>query len=241
MGSEKGYDDEKPLHKVHLERYGIAKTPITNAQYRLFVEATGQRAPEHWNGGNIPRGLENHPVVNVAWHDVLAYCRWLSDVTGKSVTLPSEAEWEKAARGGLPPSVPPDGGEVKGQREYPWGNAWKEGYCNSSELGVEGTTPVGIFPEGASPYGCLDMVGNVWEWTRSLWGKNVGKPDFKYPYRADDGRENLETGNEVLRVLRGGAFDGYRYRARCAYRLRNVPDYGSASGGFRVVVSLSRA
>jgi formylglycine-generating enzyme required for sulfatase activity len=230
MGSENITDDEKPVHKVSLERYWIAKVPITNAQYRLFVEATGHAAPRHWENGNISRGLESHPVVRVTWHDAMAYCRWLSEVTGKSITLPSEAEWEKAARGGLlPPSVPPGGGEVKGGREYPWGDAWKEGYCNSSELGVGGTTPVGIFPEGASPYGCLDMAGNVWEWTRSI---------FKvYSYRTEDGREDLEAGNEGRRVVRGGAFNYYEGGARCAYRFRNYPSNDDTYRGFRVVVA----
>lgn len=108
-------------------------------------------------------------------------------------------------------------------------------------MGVEGTTPVGIFPEGASPYGCLDMVGNTWEWTRSLWGKDINQPDFKYPYRADDGRENLEAGNNPLRVLRGGAFHNKQLSARCAYRYRHSPRDGSGSRGFRVMVFLSRA
>ena len=220
MGGER-YDDEKPIHKVDLERYWIAKTPVTNAQYRLFVEATGRAAPTHWENGSIQRGMESHPVVNVTWHDALAYCRWLSKATGKVITLPSEAEWEKAARGGVD------------KREYPWGDAWKEGYCNSDELGVNGTTPVGIFPEGKSPFGCLEMVGNVWEWTRSHWGR-------AYPYVVDDGRENLEAGNDVLRVLRGGSFNLNRDLARCAYRNYRSPDHWSVSLGFRVVVSLSR-
>ncbi|MGC9396713.1 MAG: SUMF1/EgtB/PvdO family nonheme iron enzyme [Anaerolineae bacterium] len=220
MGGER-YDNEKPVHKVHLERYWMAKVPTTNAQYRLFVEATGHEAPRHWENGNAPRGLESHPVVNVTWHDALAYCRWLSEVTGKSITLPSEAEWEKAARG------------TADKREYPWGNAWKEGYCNSDELGVQSTTPVGIFPEGVSPYGCLDMGGNVWEWTRSIFRD--------YPYQTDDGRENLEAGNDPLRVLRGGSFYHYQNYARCAYRLRSSPDLRNADFGFRVLVSLSRA
>ncbi len=251
MGSEKGYNNEKPIHKVYLDRYGIAKTPITNAQYRLFVEATGQSAPRHWNDGNIPRGLESHPVVHVTWHEAIAYCQWLTEKIQEAggkirvwregsveeefllpaacvVRLPSEAEWEKAARGAVD------------EREYPWGDAWKEGHCNSRELGVEGTTPVGIFPEGASPYGCLDMVGNVWEWTRSLWGKDWEKPDFKYPYRDEKEREDLEAGDGVLRVLRGGSFDHNRIYARCASRYGYYPYHGYDSIGFRVVVSLSR-
>jgi formylglycine-generating enzyme required for sulfatase activity len=225
MGSERGHSDERPVHKVHLERYWIAKVPTTNAQYRLFVEATGREAPHYWENGKIPRGLESHPVVNVTWRDALAYCRWLSEVTGNSITLPSEAQWEKAARG------------HQDKREYPWGMDWKEGHCNSDELGVQGTTPVGIFPEGASPYGCLDLVGNVWEWTRSLWGRSWNKPDFKYPYDPEDGRENLTADDEWLRVLRGGSFYYHQNLARCASRHWNFPLDWSRNLGFRVVVS----
>ena len=168
-------------------------------------------------------------MVNVTWHDALAYCDWWSAVTGKPITLPSEAEWEKAARG------------AADKREYPWGEAWKEGYCNSRELDVGDTTPVGIFPEGISPCGCLDMAGNVWEWTRSLWGKSFMNPDYRYSYRADDGRENLEAGNDNLRVLRGGSFADVRLNARCACRSGDYPYHWSRDYGFRVAVSPSRA
>ncbi|MDX9955950.1 MAG: SUMF1/EgtB/PvdO family nonheme iron enzyme [Anaerolineae bacterium] len=228
MGSEQITDDEKPIHRVYLDRYWIAKTPVTNAQYRFFVEANGHQAPGHWENGKIPRGLENHPVVRVTWHDALAYCRWLSEVTGKPITLPSEAEWEKAARG---PALSVVEG-TQDQREYPWGMNWKEGYCNSSELGVASTTPVGIFPEGASPYGCLDLVGNVWEWTRSHWKD--------YPYASRDGREELEAGDATHRVLRGGAFYDSRSRARCSYRDWNYPYNMHDYSGFRVVVAPPR-
>ena len=240
MGSEKGQEREKPVHKVYLERYGMAKTPITNAQYRLFVEARQHEPPSHWESGKVPRSLESHPVANVTWHDALAYCRWLSEVTGKSMTLPSEAEWEKAASWGVGVIL----GDRPQKREYPWGDAWKEGHCNSNELGVNDTTPVGIFPEGASLYGCLDMVGNVWEWTRSLWGPWDGKEvklQFGYPYRADDGRENLEADDKWLRVLRGGSFSYNQYYARCACRSGGSPYNWYTYSGFRVVVSLSRA
>jgi formylglycine-generating enzyme required for sulfatase activity len=211
MGGEQ-YSHEKPVHKVHLERYWMAKTPVTNAQYRLFVEATGRKAPMHWENGKIPRGLENHPVVNVTWHDALAYCRWLSEVIGKPISLPSEAEWEKAARG------------AKDKREYPWGNTFAKDKCNSEESGIKGTTPVGKYsPAGDSPFGCADMVGNVWEWTRSLWGKDWQKPEFKYLYDPHDGREKLEAADNVRRVLRGGAFNNSRSYARCAYRDWDLP------------------
>lgn len=225
MGSEKGDSDEKPVHKVHLERYWIAKTPVTNAQYQLFVAATGHESPKHWESRKIPRGLESHPVVEVSWRDALAYCHWLSEVTGKAITLPSEAEWEKAARGSAD------------RREHPWGDTWDATKCNNDALGIGATTPVGIFPEGASPYDCLDMVGNVWEWTRSLRGKDWQHPSFKYPYRADDGRENLKAGLDMLRVVRGGAFVDNQSNARCAYRRGLNPFNRDWYFGFRVVVS----
>jgi formylglycine-generating enzyme required for sulfatase activity len=212
-------------HRIHLERFQIARVAVTNAQYRFFVEATEHQVPDHWEDARPPRGLESHPVVNVSWHDAIAYCRWLSEVTGKAITLPSEAQWEKAARGD------------KDKREYPWGDEWDETRCNTDELGLGDTTPVGIFPEGASPYGCLDMAGNVWEWTISLWGKDWERPEFKYPYDPVDGRENLEAGDDMLRVLRGGSFSNARHYARCASRYWYDPYARDGLSGFRVVVS----
>jgi formylglycine-generating enzyme required for sulfatase activity len=226
MGSEKGRGNESPLHRAYLGGFRIARVPITNAQYRIFVEATGHRAPRHWEDGRVPRDLESHPVTNVSWYDAMAYCRWLSQMLDRLVVLPSEAQWEKAARGD------------QGGREYPWGDEWDESKCNTDELGLAGTSPVGIFPDGASPYGCLDMVGNVWEWTRSLWGKRFNEPDFTYPYRHDDGRENQEAGNEVLRVVRGGSFEDGGYMVWCAYRYRRDPSICWDLGGFRVAASL---
>ena len=158
-------------HRVLLDDYAIARVPITNAQYQLFVEGALHEPPEDWNGKRAPRGRELHPVVGVSWHGALVYCRWLSEVTRKPIALPSEAEWEKAARGS------------DDTRAYPWGEAFDAALCNV-EGAFGGTTPVGIFAKGASPYGCLDMAGNVWEWTRSRYAS--------YPYQADDGREQLE-------------------------------------------------
>jgi formylglycine-generating enzyme required for sulfatase activity len=253
MGGEQ-YDDEQPVHQVHLERYWISRVPITNAQYRFFVEETGREPPRHWEDGRVPRDKESHPVVYVTWHDALAYCRWLEekwrgvgsklrvwtstgieeenlDLSSFNLQLPSEAEWEKAARG------------AADRREYPWGEAWREGHCNTDELGVNDTTPVGIFPEGTSPYGALEMAGNVWEWTRSLWGPWDGesissaKLQFGYPYDREDGRENLDADDKWLRVMRGGSCFLDRDFARCAFRLWYPPSDRSYFDGFRVVVS----
>jgi formylglycine-generating enzyme required for sulfatase activity len=150
-------DNEQPQHTLSLPDYYLAKTPVTNAQYAAFVQATTyHRQPGGWEHGKPPKGREDHPVVNVTWHDAVTYCRWLSEVTGRPYRLPSEAEWEKGARGS-------DG------RIYPWGNQWDAKRCNTRESGKRDTTPVGAFPEGASPYGLLDMAGNVWEWTRSVY------------------------------------------------------------------------
>ncbi len=219
MGSE-DVESEK-LHQVSLDSYLIARVPITNVQYQVFVEKTGYEAPSHWEEGHPPKGAESHPVVNVNWADALEYCRWLSRATSKHITLPSEAEWEKAARGD------------KDKRTYPWGDTFDPAKCNCGELGLFETTPVGVFAEGASPYGVLDMAGNVWEWTRSLYD---GYPyPTKGPVRAQ--REDLAASGAEARVLRGGAFlDGARL-VWCAVRNGDLPYYRYGFIGFRIVAS----
>jgi formylglycine-generating enzyme required for sulfatase activity len=217
-------DAEQPQHTLYLPDYHLAKTLVTNAQYTAFVQATGHKQPGHWTEGKPPEGKEDHPVVNVSWYDAMAYCRWLAEVTGKPYRLPSEAEWEKGARGS-------DG------RIYPWGNQWDAKRCNA-DRGLQGdTTPVGAYPQGASPYGLLDMAGNVWEWTQSLWGENSEQPAFKYPYNPGNGRENLKASNDFLRVLRGGSFDFSARRARCAYRGWSYSNLFGWNYGFRIAVS----
>jgi formylglycine-generating enzyme required for sulfatase activity len=160
-------------------------------------------------------------VVRVSWYDAVAYCNWLAEVAGRPYRLSREAEWEKGARGN-------DG------RTYPWGNQWEAQRCNASEGRKKDTTPVGAYPQGANPYGLLDMAGNVFEWTRSLWGEHQKEPSFKYPYDPADGREDLDAPGSVDRVLRGGAFNSNRRRVRCAFRLRCPPNYRPGSLGFRV-------
>ena len=161
------------------------------------------------NGSNLP-------VVGVCWFEAQAYCKWLSRETGLAYRLPSEAEWEKAARGHT--------GCL-----WPWGNEWDAQKCNclESSEAFRSTTPVGMYPHGASPFGVLDMVGNVWEWTSSLYQT--------YPYDSQDGRE--EPASPGLRVLRGGSWYNNRFVARCAYRDRLVPGYFNLSIGFRLLLS----
>jgi formylglycine-generating enzyme required for sulfatase activity len=226
MGSEK-YDREKPVHQVNLPEYCIGKHPVTNAEYKRFLDETGHPAPPRWEENNYPAGKANHPVVYVTWRDAQAYCQWLSQKTGKKYRLPTEAEWEKAARG---PST-----GAQDARDYPWGNEFDKAKCNTSESGIGTTTPVGIYLDGASPYGALDMAGNVWEWCSSRWGKDWQKPDFGYPYRADDGREDLQSND--LRMLRGGSWLNSRDNARCASRIGINPDNRLNFVGFRVAES----
>lgn len=206
MGAE-DYDDEKPIHHVVLPEFYMAKYPITNAQYKQFVDAENHRTPRHWKNSKIPANKDDHPVVWVSWHDAMAFCQWAG------VQLPSEAQWEKAARG-------TDG------RVYPWGNELPTAeLCNFWDSRIGDTTPIGDYPKGASPFGCLDMAGNVWEWTSSLY-----KP---YPYVPDDGRENQKDGGR--RTWRGGSFVSDDLNVGCAYRNFNNPDNSYNNAGFRVM------
>jgi formylglycine-generating enzyme required for sulfatase activity len=188
--------------------------PVTNVQYLAFVLATGYERPKHWEGGRPPKGKKDHPVVYVSWHDAVAYCKWLAEVTGKPYRLPTEAEWEKGARG-------TDG------RIYPWGDKFDKDKCNIEKSGIGGTTPVDKYPNGVSPYGLLDMAGNVWEWTSS---------SFKsYPYDPEDGRE----GSGVLSggALRGGSWNGDSGRARASCRGVGPPVRRTAYWGYRCGMS----
>ncbi|GIK10042.1 MAG: hypothetical protein BroJett001_21080 [Chloroflexota bacterium] len=221
-------DDEKPKGGIDIPYdYWMARFPITNAQYNDFIAPVKAKHPvENWSK------IKDHPVVNVTWNHAMSFCMWLNDEfahelpDGYTFRLPTEAEWEKAARG------------VDG-RIYPWGNAFDAKKCNTEEGKKGGTTPVGLYsPQGDSPYGCADMAGNVWEWTRSLWGTDWGEPAFKYPYRFDDRREDESADKSILRVLRGGSFDFDSRNARCSCRSLDDPDdFFSDYFGFRVCAS----
>jgi formylglycine-generating enzyme required for sulfatase activity len=207
-------DSERPQHIVELSEYFIGKYPVTNAEYQAFIREAEYNPPRHWDSNKYPEEKGDHPVVNVSWKDAVSYCEWLSKKTGKTYRLPTEAEREKAARGAE--------GWI-----YPWGNEWDPNKLNSAEGGAGDTTPAGQYsPVGDSPYGCADMAGNVWEWCGSLF-----KP---YPYRSDDGREDLKA--KGLWVFRGGAFRGNR-GTRCACRNGARPDYHIRDLGFRVARS----
>jgi formylglycine-generating enzyme required for sulfatase activity len=219
---EKGwFADEQPQHERTLPAFEIGRYPLTNAEYAAFVRATDHAPPRHWREGQLPDELADHPVVNVTWHDARAYVDWLREETGQPYRLPSEAEWEKAARG--------DDGRL-----WPWGEKWDPARANCKPAGPGATTPVGQYsPAGDSPYGCGDAAGNVWEWCSSLWGDDPAKPAFGYPYRAGDGRENLDSGG--LRIVRGGSWGVDNPGVvRCASRNWHFPDGRSDSFGFRV-------
>jgi iron(II)-dependent oxidoreductase len=230
---------EKPQHTVAIAYdYWLARYPVTNEQFARFVETTQRpiALDKNWSS------KADHPVVNVNWREALEYCNWLQSVIGKElpanvgrVRLPTEAEWEKAARGAL--SSVSDGGDSVGVREWPWGNDFDQRNCNCEESGKKTTTPVGIYsPDGDSPYGIVDMAGNVWEWTVSLWGLDHFHPQHRYPYQPQDGREKLDASDKVYRVVRGGAFNSRSGSVRTAYRYWFDPRARSDSVGFRVVI-----
>jgi formylglycine-generating enzyme required for sulfatase activity len=226
-------DNEKPFHEVDLSTFYIARYPVTVAQFRAFAEESKSQP------GNLDNlnGIPNHPIVNVTWYSAIDYCNWLtenlrkrSDIPGKlaeliqrggSVMLPSEAEWEKAARGC-------DG------RIYPWEGNFDTEKVNSEETRIGWTSSVGCFPGGSSIHGTVDMVGNVWEWTRSLYGR------YPYPQQGIERqrREDLMIGENVSRVLRGGSYQLNEWDVRCAYRYRDVPNGFLRSFGFRVAIIL---
>jgi len=221
MGSETFKDprarqDEKPAHSVQLAEFLIGQTPVTNRQYLPFIQSTGYRAPAHWLNGIIPDGKEDHPVVYVNWVDCVEFCKWVSLLFGMKVRLPSEAEWEKAARGA-------DG------RIYPWGNRIPD--PSLVIFNVSDTSPSGENLAGMSPYGVLDMAGNAWEWVNDFYAKTY--------------YQNSPTSNPPgpiwgeSRVLRGGCFASMEEGLRCACRSRALPtETYEKSIGFRCALSL---
>jgi formylglycine-generating enzyme required for sulfatase activity len=212
------YGDEQK--RIKLPAFHIARYPVTNCQFRCFIDDPQGYADDRWWEGLAERTERpaesswdhaNHPRESVSWFEAMAFCRWLSQILGYEVRLPTEQEWEKAARGA-------DG------REFPWGD-FAPGHANINETwDDEGphylaqTSAAGIYPQGASPWGCHDMVGNLWEWCLNKY-KKPGDTD---------------PGGDVRRVVRGGSWDNDRLIARCALRFLNAPVNCRYDHGFRV-------
>jgi formylglycine-generating enzyme required for sulfatase activity len=209
---------EQPQHEVGLPAYMIGKFPVTNEEYHQFIWDTAHRLPRGWSGFSFPEGKERHPVVGISLDDVMAYCKWLSETAKIEFRLPSEAEWERAARW------------VDG-RMYPWGNVFDPWRCNTLESGFNNTTPVGIYStSGDSRDECADMIGNVWEWTASQ--------HLPYPYKPNTGREELSKDHKF--VVRGGAWYYSRKMARCTAREGVAPNYMSPALGFRLARTIEQ-
>jgi len=208
MGSNTGDRDEKPPHPVHLDEYWIGKYPVTNLQFQVYFQQSGQR-----EGWSFEKGKEQHPAVNVSWDDAAAFCAWASKISGQKLRLPTEAEWEKAARG-------------TDQRIYPWGNQQPDKTLANFNQQFNDTTPVGKFsPHGDSPYGCAEMAGNVWEWVADWYGETYYK----------DSPKSNPTGSASgeYRVLRGGSWYNGARSLRAANRSRNIPYGRNNYIGFR--------
>jgi formylglycine-generating enzyme required for sulfatase activity len=211
----------------------MGKYPVTNEEFKVFVDDGGYGNKEYWTTEgwkwkekekiSVPRfwydgkwNRPNFPVVGVSWYEAAAYADWLSKKTGKEYRLPTEAEWEKAARG-------TDG------REYPWGNDFNEKLCNSSECKLDRTSPVGIFTKGESLYGCLEMAGNVLEWCTDWFdGGYYKNSPKKNPRGPKDGS---------LRVRRGGCWFAGASHCRAAYRSDFHPAARVNVVGFRLLRS----
>lgn len=229
--------DEVPQHSLIVTAFHIMRFPVTNAQFLLFMKSTGHRAPLGWQDGMYKPNHGDHPVVGVTLPDALRFCAWAAQTTGLPLRLPTEPEWEKAARG------------VDG-RLYPWGNAWDPALAASRENPANDTSPVSAHsPKGDSPYGMADAAGNVSEWCSTTFGP--------YPYDPNDGREaqvyNLELAslfpaqhdagaisnperseaNLGKQCIRGGSWRGTRDEARCSYRSWAAPLHRSDDTGFR--------
>lgn len=243
MGAADAEEDERPVHRVHVGEFFVGRFPVTQDDYARFVRATGYpspairglpliaggdrgglfkdlAAPYVWDNNEPPAGHGAHPVVLVRYDDALAYCRWLSEACGRTFRLPTEAEWEKSARGGV------DG------RRYPWGDDIDDSQCNylsnRSAKKQHGTRPTGTYhPNG---YGLYDMVGNVWEWVADWYSAEYhGSGDAIDP-------RGPESGN--MRIVRGGSWvNDDVTMLRVAYRHKVPPDTYAYSVGFRVAAS----
>jgi formylglycine-generating enzyme required for sulfatase activity len=181
------------LTPLHVDRFQMGRYPVTNAQYNRFIQETGRKPPKNWENGRYPAKKGDHPVAYVTCEDAEAYAEWAG------ARLPSFEEWERAARG-------------DDDRLFTWGNEIDKPRCNTAELGAGGATPVGSFPDGVSPFGCYDMLGNVWEWT-SAW---------------------YDEEEKYFRVVCGGAWYYNHDHSTCASYDFFSKDYAELVIGFRI-------
>ena len=233
---DEGFRDEMPVHDVNLDAFYIDKYPVTNEEFKEFVDANPHWDKprgfdryfssnyhdgyylHHWEKNNYPRERANHPVVHVSWYAAMAYAQW------KGKRLPTEAEWEKAARGGL------------NDQKYPWGNEIDAGRANYHKRHQQ-TTPVGRYP--ANGYGLYDMVGNVWEWCLDEWDKSYyAFSSYDNPISGGSIESIVRnyTDSKVLHVLRGGSWYNTVENIRVAKRSGAVPTYANSNIGFRCVI-----
>jgi formylglycine-generating enzyme required for sulfatase activity len=233
---------ETPASTVLVPAFAVSLYPVTQIQFWSFVDDGGYEDRQWWTqagwawlqkmGFDGPAGTEckdrpNYPCTNVSWYEAVAFCNWLSEKISCTIRLPTEVEWEKAARG-------TDG------RSFQWGNSFDASKCNNAATGIERVCAVGCFPlnNGAwaenSP---LDMCGNVWEWCTTI-SEKADEFLLPYPYDKGDGRENLDLGDEYLRVVRGGSFLNPPFLTRTTFRGRDKPFSRFARQGFRVVREL---
>ena len=234
MGSADGNFDERPPHNVHVDAFLIDVHEVTNAQFERFVKESGYQPKGPWQRG-FEAGQEDYPVRFVTWHDAMAYAQW----AGR--TLPTEAMWEKAARG-------------QESLLYPWGNRFDSGLARVDLDTDAGPAAVGSFPQGASPYGCLDMAGNVWEWVNDWYDRHyyenfASQEVVRNPTGPEDGAppekrfvdSGTAAGNErsTRKVIRGGGWvRSGQENARCAKRTWGNPRYWLNDTGFRCAIPL---
>ena len=233
LGSN-NHPNSQPSEKISVESFRIGLYPVVNRDFSTFVHETGREwlCPD----GFSPE-KQNAPATDLTWYDAMAYCEWLTRrwrLSGKirpdeHVRLPTEPEWERAARGDQTVSNKID-------PIYPWGTEWKDDAANYEESGFNMRCSVGLFPKGRSPYGCYDMAGQVWEWCTTLWGETMTTPSFRYPW-CNDGREALDAPGSIRRVLRGGCFSSGRLKICCTYRGSLEAGGFWRGNGFRIVVA----
>lgn len=215
MGSEDGMDNEKPAHRVWVNGFMMGKFPVTNKEYEIFVEETGAQQPPFWHEAMFSH--PDKPVVGVSWHDAVCYCGWLTDRIGKPFRLPTEAEWERAARGGKEGEKYPWGDELPSEKIYP-------GY----DVETGGPERVGLNePNG---FGLYDMSASVHEWCGDFYDSNY--------YQISPERNPLGPSSGLRKVSRGGSWRHHVKFSRCAARSSLNPAFKYADYGFRVAMSL---